>query len=249
MNSEYGYTSLDAIVRSQIADEGHIFLHKYLRYLRYIIEGLMEWNISGGARVKTVKLLLSNTKSAALPLDYMGWSKVGVKRGDRLQALSSDQSLTFHFETESAVEVPNTSYANSQSGLWFEYDVNGQSTLRRTQGGRGHSGFGYFRINEEEKKIQCSSDVFDEYIYLEYVASVFAPAPSMMVNTYCSKMLKDYCFWKEARRRFGDSSGETRARLQEYLASYHENKGRASDLNLEGLLDAARHQYHTAPKL
>lgn len=249
MKSEYGLSTIDAVVRAKIADEGHIFLHKYLRYLRYCIEGLMEWNISGGARVKTTQLSLSATKSASLPIDYLGWSRVGVKRGDRLVALSSDQSITFHFDTVDSVEVPNTSYANANTALWFEYDVNGDLTTRRHPGGLGHNGYGYFRINEEEKKIQCSSDIYDSYIYLEYVASMFSPAPSMLVNTYCAKMLKDYIGWKEARRRFGDNAGETRARKQELVESYFENKGRASDLDVAGIMEAVGHSFTLAPKL
>lgn len=244
------YNTLDSVVRSYLADTGRTTLHKYLRYMKWAMDGLKKWHINGNYEDKTVMMKMDKKKSVPYPEDMVIWSKIGVKVGDRMVQFNKDDTITLHHTQANNYQKANDEYnpANQwpelESYYWdgglgsFYSDFN--EGLNYKGFGRGHNGVGYFTENNQCKEFQFSSEVTSSEIVLVYRSSGFNPSAETEVNEIANELLRDYMRWQEGRFKYGDSAAETQFRKKEYGERYSEVRDQLMYITYEGIMDILR---------
>lgn len=220
-----GYQKIDTIIRSYLADRGHNTLHRYIQFLKWGLEAVKKWQIDGAQEIKTVALKMDSKKAAKFPNDYMGYTKLGIKKGDRLLAFVRDDSLMTNNDT--GIPLYEYTFVNHAKGELKGY-------------GSGSNGSSYFTVNENRREFQFTSDLKDCPIYLEYISNGFNPNTETLVNTIAAENIRDYIHYCVARfnPRLGDAAAETRERKNTYLESVDGAKAALSNLSLEGIMEA-----------
>lgn len=237
------YNSIDSVVRSYIADQGKNTLHGYIRYMKWAMDGLKKWHLSGAYEDKTVLLKMDRKKSVTFPSDMVVWTKVGVKLGDRVAAFVNDKTIAKHHDNGD----PNNRYNPYEQWPELDYSYqflnyyNDQGIHLNVVGfGSGHNGVGYFTPNYRAKEFQFSSEVKGSNVYVEYKSSGFNPTSETLVSEVVDKLIRDYIRYQEGRFKFGDNSSETEARRITYLREQDEVLAQLSDISYEGILDVIR---------
>lgn len=232
-----GYQKIDTIIRSYLADRGYNTLHRYIQFLKWGLDGLKKWQVEGAQEIKTVALKMDSKKAVRFPDDYMGYTKLGIKQGDRITAFVRDDSIETHNEEEITYGVNNPSY--------YEYTFLNYSGTDGRKGevkgyGKGHNGMGYFTVNELQREFQFSSEVNNCTVYLEYIGNGFNPNTETLVNTIAAESIRDFIHYCVARfdPKLGDAARETRARKITYLESVDGAKAALTNLSCEGILEA-----------
>ncbi len=258
--SSFGWTNIDSIIRSYLLDNKQNTTHNYIVYLNYGLEAFFDFNMDQSRVIVTKKIKLDKVKSAAMPKDYVFWTRVGIRVGDRLVSFQRDSTLTTQRDNDLTPNKPfrtllsqisdNNIEANSYRDSYTEFLAysDGFSMFGQTSGGNGTGYFVEHEVFGGANRIQFSSDVPSTSIILEYVGTGFNPGAKTTVNSYAAKLIKMYIHYKVAQRKFGESHRETQARWIAYGDEIDVVKGRQSDLSYDGILDAISRTYGTGPK-
>lgn len=249
MQVNNGFIKLDDVIRSHIADKGYSTLHKYIRFLHWGIEALHIWREDSGFGVKTVELQMDNLKRVFFPSDYIGWTKIATKVGDRMVPFTRDKTIS---RGDLETEVTFREVLSNQFLYRYEF-VNYYNSLGFYDSfnlyGSGHNGVGYFNINQQDGYFQFSSDVNTNKVWLEYISDGFDPSTETLVSARAGRLIKEYINYCEAKHKFGSNHGETRARQRDYEQEWMNVKLRTDNLTYEGILDATtRSMTHSIKK-
>ena len=245
--SEKGYMTLGEIVRSLLADEGRNTMHRFLPYLHYGISGVKDWNQDVCYEVKTKKLKLDAKLCVDYPDDYLNWVCVGAKVGDRLVAFFPDNTITSH---QDRPNVPNEPFYKEwhkkayPEYTFFNYIEDDLLTAHIA----GLRYPGYFKELRHCQQFQFSSDITEEYIYLEYISTGFEAGAKTLVSAQVEDVVKNYIRWKYASNKYGQESARAQICKREYLEEVDEVAKRNTPFNYKTLNEAIRRHFTQKPR-
>lgn len=188
--------TLSYCVNSVLADLDETSKRHYQKFLHYAIQGYRRLNLGNlvNTSIKTAKIDIdSNTKTGALPNDYVDFLKVGYSCGgtiinldyntdiigsvgsvfdeacDCQDTLNQCQQLALSGELQTGYGYPNLPWLNS---YWYysPYYHNGQYTSGYYGLGAGRMRNAY-NINKEKCEIQFDSYIKADYVIIEYISN------------------------------------------------------------------------------
>jgi hypothetical protein len=241
-----GLVKIDTIVREALADKGYSSLHKYPRYLMFVLRMLRKLNIDYSETIKTKEIPITKRKTVPYPEDYIAYNKIGVKVGDRMWVLTRDNSITTHTSSkydsnppfyQEAKNVASYRFYNYypyvdgiNSSYWDYVDVRGYA----------HNGVGYFTDVEDCREFQLSSDFTGSTVILEYIATNFDPDTETFIPVLAQDVFREYIHWQESRFSTNVSLSEVMANDREFWSELGRYNMRMSDLSYDGILDTMR---------
>ncbi len=259
VQTQYGWTTIDAVIRSWIADQKEATLHKYIWALHYALEGYLDFMMDTSHAIKTKRMKMGKTRSFQVPSDYIFWTKIGIKKGDRIWGFVRDASISLERNSDAQAnssfmelvrQIDQQPRSDANYDLMFLNSQKGSEYYGRYT---GHNGVGYFREHQVAggiNRIQFSSDVpATAEIILEYVGSGIVPGAKTAINTYAVTLIKRYIDYKFAAKKYGESHRETIKRWEMYGKEIDHVEGRQSDFTFEGIMDAKSRAFNLGPKI
>jgi hypothetical protein len=254
--SKGGMISIDQIVREAIADEKRNTLQLYPTFLHYALRMHRTLNIDYSEDIKTVKLPVSATKTVAYPDDYIAYSKLGVKIGDRMMCFVRDNTITFDKED---AYTPNGKFFDKAASFYGNYyfynyagddDVDSFGNMANfvNVNGYAHNGVGYFKPNNECKEFQLSSEVNVKEVLLEYICNSNSPDSETFVNIMAADVIREYVHYQHSRFKKSAGVAQVRDDERKWLDALAKYNMRLSDVSFEGILDASRRSASLRPK-
>lgn len=243
------YTTIDACVRSAIADKGYFTLHRYILYLHFALEGIYKAKRdSAFSSLKKIKLKVNSRNAIKWPDDYLCFKKVGLPIGNRLLTFVPDQSISLFEDDHKAdgqANFTNTGFPLSSAMIsddmsFLEFtNLYLSNDLAMLRGGAGSYLARHFRVNNEAREFQMDSTLVGlGSIFLEYVATGSKPCSQTIISHHAGLLTKEHIHYREARFKFGAAAAETRASEQDYLDALDESLAAQSDVSMNGILDA-----------
>lgn len=201
MSDNSKYYKIGSIVDQFIADNS-LTDHWHQKALSWAFLGLRGLKLNVFQDVKTCSLAVTSRKTAALPANYVDWTKVGVRRGQYVITLAVNDALSKAPRTDNETVVagllsqnlPNGIDVNSYSGYSF-FNYNGNSFFSL---GGGLPNKRSFQIVEHDscKEILLDYDFPCDEVYLEYITDGLDPCGETVVNPYMYDYLLKYIDYK-----------------------------------------------------
>jgi hypothetical protein len=237
MKTTQGYTTIDNVIRELIQNEGRTTLHRYLKYLSYIVKAYRHFQINLSKEIKTDMLRLDNKRAARYPDDLIRFTKIGLVFKDRVQVFIPDDTIALHFEKKGAVYQPNQAWVTPEElSYGFENyltDTGQRSTVYVTA--KGYNSIGYYKMNDACREIQFSADVDKCSVYVEYIANANAPCNKTYVPVVAIDMMQEAIKYYDLKYKYGENDGRTRAQWLAWDNSIMTYKGNTSDLTESGI--------------
>lgn len=254
--SNQGLITIDNIVRQAIADKGYNTLHLYPRYLHFALSMLKKLNLDVLEDIKTVRIPVTARKTVPYPDDYLTYSKIGIKIGDRMACFVKDNTLTRDRDDAYTANSPFYKEAISKFGTdggyysFYNYtDNNGDFRNNFETYGYAHNGIGYFKEDVKCKEFILSSEVGAREVVLEYIYNVINPDSETQVSVMAEDTIKEYIHFQDSRFRAGVSLSKIQMEEKEWLDELANLNMRLSDLSYQGILDVSRRHNTLAPKM
>ena len=241
---------IDTIVREALADKGYNFLHLYPRYLYFAIRMLRNLNIDSPEELKSVRIRVTARRTVPYPDDYIAYSKLGIKVGDRIWAFVRDNTITGDHKDKYTANEPFFPTAEAQLSTvdFFNFTNNDGTRSLFEVKGYAHNGIGYFNEIPECKEFQLSADVKAKTVLLEYIADSFNPDTETFVPVLAQDVVREYIHYQDMRFRKGESMTEKTNAEREFLERLSDYDMRLSNLSYDGIMDLSRRQATLAPK-
>lgn len=150
--------------------------------------------------IKVAHLNLNSVQQAALPLDYVRYTKIAVDLGGKLWTLSLDNNITL---PTNLAKCDDTQSPTSQDGfgVWFApYYSNSiyYGAMFSIGGGFNDS---YYRIDEEKKLIQFLGNIpKGGKLVLEYLSNNLEANEGTMVPALYIPVLRWHLIWKACEK-------------------------------------------------
>jgi len=210
-NSIDGIYDLHYIVSSVMADLGESDNSKFIRYLKWAIDGYRRLNLAGSLpqTIKTVRLPMSASNTIDLPLDYIDYIKIGVCVNGYIVNFDHHPDMCigeakYKKDACGDEEVMQTlaTYSNGDfagDGLinwrYLSHFHNGQHVAGYYGLGEGFSGRGY-GIDIASRKIHFSSYVEVDEVILEYKTKGIDHTGNAIVPEGALSALTNFVHWK-----------------------------------------------------
>lgn len=238
---EAGQTKIRDIVFSVMARMGEVTTHKFPDLLVFALDGYWEYQQDYKQEVRTVEKTLSSARRIELPRDFIRLVKIGIKVGDRVEAIIPDNDLALKGPNK---YEPNESYTVKRPNVPFRGYLNdyGQPRELWADTWRGANRQGFYTIDKMCNEIIFTPEVDGKKIYLEYISNELKPNSYTYVSQDAYQVISAYIWWQIARydKRMGDRSSEAQLRKQAYLDEVKLMHRRRSDLSVAGLVFLSR---------
>jgi len=237
---------IDSIVKGTLLKENKS-IHYYIPRAYLALEFLRSINFDSAYFIKKVVLTATDNK-IAIPDDFVGLVRLGVKNGQRLERLGEDRSLIDNDETYNPDE-------QEVSGIVYWYpSVN-------KYGESFGSHFGYSAVSQrsykvmlEENKILINNTVTaeDDEFYLEYHSDGMSTGTPYLESTndvyihpYAVDALIAYIKWKLSENGNRFTARELERKYYNQLRLYRARLSNLTDLDIKRSL---RRYYFGSPK-
>jgi hypothetical protein len=260
------YETIDNIVKGVCMDLGE-GEERYEQYLHWALEAHKDWHLDQAKEIKTVQIDLTPYKAAALPDDFVDWTKVGIKCGNTILTFAKDNYMPFPEDNDgdNVVDV-DEDCPRFDVGDYSVVDANGYSlnsfshyyynTLNDKGQDTGNlfgltakdNYQGYFRLNKEREEIQFRSRILNlETIYLEYISNGYNPCGMSYVHPYAAKLINLYVHWMRKKHNRLSARWQIDDAKTDYWQEHDRVSGRMFDLTAEDILEAWRSAYSLLP--
>lgn len=255
-----GYTTVDKIVKSACMEEGDYGLHQYQMFLEWALECVQDFRIDSVHEVKTVIETVDSISTIPFPSDYVSWLKVGVKIGDRVKTLITNDRLSNHFDLDSSGNeeaneryTPNyTDSLNATSdytGYWFRNVLfDGISNGNIFGYGNGSQGEGDFKVDRANRRFVFTSDLVGTDLLIEYVSTGLDESSDTLVEETLRKAVKYYILWRKAQRSKSYGMGEKELARRDWAEAKRIALRRNFSVDAEKLMAIVRASYMQTPK-
>jgi hypothetical protein len=239
------YLTLHQLVLSVINAKAEKDLTNYEHYLQIAIEGLSEEIFPYRApSVEVAYLTLSSAKMAILPADYIYYTKIAAKVGDRYVTLTLNKNMppnrTYSQSDLCETTVANVSETSNEDLSTFGiipfvphyYNGNYVDTLYGLGGG---TNFAYYKINERDRTITIQGVVQANEIILEYVSTGVKANGATIIDRFVVPALRAYVLWRiidnDVRVPMNEKLRKERLYIEEMdLLSHKQNTFTATEL-------------------
>jgi len=235
--------TLDALCREYIISKGGSTLHKYIRYMKHLIDFVIKLSSKTALLDLVVELKLDEKNAISWPKDCMVPSSLSWQSGDRVIKFQIDSTIsTIQSYCEDAVSATaNVAYDVFQSWPYNQpvNDLVEASNQCSEPIGRGDNGLGYFTIKWRDKEIQFTSTIpANRKVVLTYKGTGINPKSKSKIPVFCKIPAEAWIAYREAARTFGEASSETQARKIYYDRAIYDMISSMDPTTLEDLTGA-----------
>ena len=235
--------------------------HEFRRLYNIGVRGISEFNTDVVGTFTTVLLDVAPNKTAALPEDYVGFSKVGIinDKGEIVTLRANPQLSNYNdghpnnpnrFEgvpKVAAVTYPSIPY--NFPYIYYNFFVSNQSfNLFGLQG--GGQVLGEYKIDEECGVIILGPNFQYTKLLLEYLSSgLDCDTNDYMVDSRAAEAILAYVRWKsalDAPKKYGQ--GMIREYKSEFISEKKKARMRINKINLAEIEDIHRITSKLAPR-
>lgn len=262
------YYTVDAVVKSAMADIGESTTHLYQLFLMYALEELREMNISFSREIKTVVLPMNSYKSIDIPSDCIDWVKIAIQVGERLMTMGVQTDLALHNDVDDCgnpiINLPQRPFDEKINGVNFDsyggYWLNNFTPTNSVGANPVDSGrvFAYggalpsrglYRIDRERGQIRFDDSVMNANIYLEYISDGFNPSETTYINPLCYAYLRKAIHFRRVDNDENVSANEKERKSRDLYYAKLEAAGRLNDLVIQDIINSSRAGYRLTNKI
>jgi len=255
-SDDYASTASDNIIRS------------------HALRGIREMGFDFLKVIRSLKLTVNTSNNtAALPDDYVDWSKVGVVGSDGLvYVLGENKNL--NYSQKYATDDGGNNYDSDGDGLLERVDSKSatnsgspsvgsditdgtdsyifrnyiyDNNQGRLYGAGGGHYYGEFRVNLDQNRIELKGNNSMSEIVMEYVADE-ARATNPQVHVYAEEALRSYIYYRLIERKTHVSASEKARARAEYYNERRKANARMKSVTKEEILKTIRKNFKQAPK-
>lgn len=247
------FVSLKSIVHSVLLQKGYT-MHWYVEFLLYARDAARESYFDDNHNIiNTAVLTLNEFAYAKLPKDYMDWVLVGIKNGQYIQPLVESNKLNRignvddegNETTYKSPNIYNTYYPAIEVCQSFFNDYGEHQ-------GRMFAGTHYlndlYKIIPERGIIQCSQNLADTKIVLQYISNGCCIHGSIGIHPYAQEMIKCYILWKYEENKRNKNLGVVKTLRNEWALQRHLLRARLNPLLPNDIKRIIQENYHALPK-
>lgn len=240
----------DILVREMLIETGESTLHKYARYLQYIISGLREFNLDTSGIPKAVLLTVNSNNTVDLPSDYIAYIRIATCGDDgNLHHLGHNPKMCY-LETDDCGDLKKAtgtgegSFSDAEGG----HLRNDEAIGRYFGVGGGNNANGYFRIRPRDGYIELQG-FDDSTVWLEYLADIERNEEGeFKIHPYLVEALKDWIQWKVIQRNIRMPANAKILAKQDYRNSRDIAKRRFSSFTIEAARAVIRKTFTMSAK-
>lgn len=235
------YTTLDAIVRDLISQEGSETPHSYMRYLNIANAGLRELTFDVLGSTKIALLEVNSNMRVDLPEGFVDYTFIGI--------VSSDGNI---IPLGMRRDIPLVGTQNVVMQNDVIRDENSHETFLNPQYGHGggQNKYGYYnpKIDYDNWQIVFSSKEVGSFVYLEFISDGRVSGGETVVHPYAEEALKAYVYWKSIQRLHTADPNQIMMSRKDYFNEKRLAKSRLNSFTKEEALQQARKHYKQSPK-
>ena len=200
----------------------------FKRLLQLAIEGFGDLNIFYTPSFKTSYFTVSSINTVDLPEDFVDYYRVGMIVDGKVWELSRNNNIPIINSLDCgawAGDADNQTLSTQQYEWHYSFS--------------GGKNVGYYRIDNELRRIVFSGDMMGREVVLEYISTGVSVSGNTWVPREVAEVLKEYIHWKSIQRTDDAVSQKELAQRNYYLA-LQKYQRRAWSFTLEEFLDAIR---------
>lgn len=245
------FETLDHVVCSSLASRGYTE-HWYAQFLHYACNCLRQLEFDVLRNIKSSRITVSATNTAALPSDFVDYVKVGTEYGIFLTLMPEDDSfmrLAYLNDDDAEENYPNVQDTGGDyySDLIAENSNSHGEHVGRKWGHRQEFTTSFKLIRERNLIVLHPSFEADEII-LEYISDGLTLSETNSVHVYALPTIEAYIMWQQALHNRSHGLGE-RAELERIY--YNELRKLRARMNPDTVMDiykSLRQNTNAAPK-
>lgn len=255
--------TLDSVVSEYIDRTDKDQFTGYARFLNMAKSGLRNLNEDVSGIDKIAELTVDqNTLTANLPKDYINYKGIYLCIAEQLYPLGLNEKICLNrslTDCGSPARRPNfPSFVGADGqhncdnlGFWYSDNIkirNGQVYGGYFGLGGGNNIHGYYRIDEEQARIQFSNlQSFD--IVLEYLGDIAQTDGQYMVVPQIKEALIAWITWKNISSKESASEGVIRSKMMEYYREKRLAKQKINPIRISEAYQAIRSTFRQTPKI
>ncbi len=256
-----GTRSIDYIASLVMADLDEMTTKNYQKYLQLGINCcLYELKLSSSPTIKTVHLTVADNGTIDFPHDYINYLVIGVCLNGRVWTLTRNDSICLNREEDCPVELSEAIALSETStddqiealvgcGYYFNGSFrNGQYVGEQYAYGGGWNGKGYYRVDEQMRRIEFSRVSPGTEIILEYNATGIDCDGAVVVPFECVASIKAYVHWQRIEYNDNYSSSDKERKRREYIVQFQALKHYKLMFTASEFLDAKYRSIKMTPK-
>lgn len=261
MEINSGYKDLDYCVHSVMADLSEDTTKNYSRYLKWAIDCYNELNLYSSTVIKTAEIQVEDNNTIAFPDDYIDYTAIGVNINGYIWTLTMRNDMVLNrkddcpVSLERAIAISEQNAPTTQVLAYVPYKYffggsyrGGQYVGEQYAYGGGWNYKGYYRIDEEMKRIQFASIVPKCTIILEYKASGISCDGTVQIKQPAVAAIVAFIHWKRVEFNNRVPMAEKDRARREYIVQFNILKHYNLMFTMSEYLDSKRKTIKSTPK-
>ena len=252
--SGQGIRNIDFCVALVMNDINDYSQHVKARLMQLAFNGFRELNLLSMPNIKVVHATLNDINCWNFPIDYLYFTKLAINLNGRLYTLTRNDDLMLNRAQECGIETLETLQADTNCdcfgwGYSFMPHWYGGSWYPKLYGmGGGINNAGYYRIDNEMRRIQFSSLIPQTDLVIEYKSNGLEPDGSALVPEAYVAALQEYIHWKNIEYNPRVSQGEKQRRFEMYDMYFNTANYLTNSFTESEYLDATYAEFSASAK-
>jgi hypothetical protein len=168
--------------------------NEYKRLSQLAIDGFLDLNIWQPHSVKTTKLQVNEAFNAALPKDYVRYTKIGLNKGGRFYTLTKDDTIlpANEYGPEGAIPLNRSPKQPDLPFLEEVTEFSGGQYVGGLYSQVGGVNENYYRVDRERGLIMLSNKIGKCELLLEYISTGITTNSDVIVPIECAATISAY---------------------------------------------------------
>lgn len=254
------YSTVDRIVKGVLLNKGYP-MHWYLQCLVSARDCLLELHLDDLQVVNTVELtVVKDGMYATLPNDYVDYTLVGVKVGQKIRPLVEVNNLNRLHNYDSSGNIVNyatTETVSNEIIYTYPYGIFWGTTLIDDYGENIGRLYGWgagnetdtFEIIPERCQIQLNENSCFDKIVLQYISNGMNCDAATQVDVYAERTIKDYIMWDLKRHNRNYSRPDCQYEESLYIKSRKILRARKDEITVTLMKRILQRNYTASPRI
>lgn len=230
------------------------------------LRGIREMGFDVMKRVKSIALEVTDLNTVDLPDDFVGLLRVGVEGTDGIvysfkENKNISTALKYSKDADGNLLDSDGDCIYDREESTFTHSINTVDDLTdesrqslfegstgRIYGAGAGRGFGQYRLNYEQNRIELGSGIDYSEVVVEYIADE-ARSKNPSVHVYAEEALRNYIYLKLIQRKANVPAFEKQLASKNYYNELRIAKARMNSFSKEEALNVIRKNFKQSPKL
>ena len=239
MGTNKGYTTVDGIINDLqlMMDDTSYDKDAQIYQLRLLaLQGVKELNFDASQNIKNIDIKVSSSLQNGLPTDLVSINRIGFFDNDNIfHPISKESDLSFNKSTKAKINKSsfddNNPYYHTDLGKKFGK-------------GGGQNSLGYYRVSNNKKIINFSSNLANKYLIMEYVYN-----DKSYVHTFLEEALRCYIYYKYIQHKRNVPANEKQMAKRAYYNEKRLARARMMNFSKEQAMQVSRKAFKQSPKI